>query len=311
MQKKELQKNILTTVAYYDAMDYPLTSFEIWKYLTSLDSTQDSNSRTFSLGDVIEMLRNENMRMALEEYKGFFILRGRKEIVDRRIRNGKISISKLKKLRRVVWALRFVPFVRMIGVTGGLAMKNAREESDWDLFIVIKSGRIWTGRTLVTALVHILGKRRHGDKISDRVCLNYFITDQSLEISTKDLFSASEYFFLLPLFDTGGVFHQFQMKNSWIKDFKPNYHLAETDNLKILKDSVFSRLARNFREKLISWDFLENWLRKWQKKRIFNNPKTCQKGSFIQAEDERLVFLPQPQGPRIFEKFREKMQNFQ
>ena len=28
---KEISKNILATVAYYDVFSYPLTSFEIWK----------------------------------------------------------------------------------------------------------------------------------------------------------------------------------------------------------------------------------------------------------------------------------------
>ncbi|KKQ79329.1 MAG: hypothetical protein UT03_C0061G0006, partial [Candidatus Moranbacteria bacterium GW2011_GWD2_38_7] len=48
-------------------------------------------------------------------------------------------------------------------------------------------------------------------------------------------------------------------------------------------------------------------LRKIEKKRIMNNPKTHQEGSLVYANDDALVFLPIPHGPKIFEQFKEKV----
>ena len=54
----------------------------------------------------------------------------------------RFGIKKVMLFSMIAWVLRFVPFVRMIGVTGGLAMKNANAKSDWDLLLVIKYGKI-------------------------------------------------------------------------------------------------------------------------------------------------------------------------
>lgn len=311
MSSSELQKNILATVAYYDGMDYPLTAFETFKYLTTLNSrlTAD-NKQQFSLANIIKELDEYKMKRFIEERAGFYFLKGRKNLVEQRIERDKIAVSKLKRLRRIVRILRFVPFIRMIGVTGRLAMKNADEGSDWDILVVLKGGKIWTGRTLVTLLLQLLGKRRHGEKIKDRVCLNHFITNESLEIATRDkfaLFSAHEFSFVFPFFDTG-IFQKFQLRNSWIKDYKLNYHLDEIGNLKTLGESGATRLIRRIGERIFGWQILENWLRSWQRKKIMNNPKTRLPGSFIRATDQQLVFLPEPRGSELLDHASKKLE---
>jgi len=158
--QSQLSKNIFQTILYYDILNYPLTSFEVWKYLIAENSC--------GLGDVVEALEKRDIEKYIEEFQGFYFLRGRKELVERRIQNDKNSILKYKIAERVVKWLRFVPFVRMIAVTGTLGMKNCEKDSDIDFFVVLKKGRIFTGRLLVTSLVHILGKRRYGNKIKNK-----------------------------------------------------------------------------------------------------------------------------------------------
>ena len=303
----QLSKNILATIIYYDGLDYPLTAFEVWRYLIRTDYYNQGNALIeVSLLEIMKHLESKELAVFIRQLNGFYFLKERDNLVSKRTANGKISTGKLKRLRRIAWVLRFVPFVRMIGVTGGLAMKNANAKSDWDLLLVIKYGKIWTGRTLITLVTHFLGRRRHGNKIIDRVCLNFFITDQSLEVITKDLFSANEYMFLFPLFGWE-TYHRFQIKNHWIKGMKPHYGLDEISPLKLLSDSLWSRKIRQLGEKMIGFDLIENILRKIEKKRIMNNPKTHQEGSLVYANDDALVFLPSPHGPKIFEQFKEKV----
>ncbi|EKE12012.1 MAG: hypothetical protein ACD_14C00041G0004 [uncultured bacterium] len=303
----QLSKNILATIIYYDGLDYPLTAFEVWRYLIRTDYYNQGNALIeVSLLEIMKHLESKELAVFIRQLNGFYFLKERDNLVSKRTANGKISTGKLKRLRRIAWVLRFVPFVRMIGVTGGLAMKNANAKSDWDLLLVIKYGKIWTGRTLITLVTHFLGRRRYGNKIIDRVCLNFFITDQSLEVITKDLFSANEYMFLFPLFGWE-TYHRFQIKNHWIKGMKPHYGLDEISPLKLLSDSLWSRKIRQLGEKMIGFDLIENILRKIEKKRIMNNPKTHQEGSLVYANDDALVFLPSPHGPKIFEQFKEKV----
>ncbi len=304
----KLHRYILATVAYYDGFSYPLTAFEVWKHLIRIDYAGDfDKSMKIELAQLIKELQSDKLVKYLESRNGFYFLKGRNDIVDLRIRNQKISASKLKRLGRVVYWLKFIPFVRMIGVTGGLAMKNAHRNSDWDLLIVTSPGHIWTGRTLVTAFAQLIGKRRYGKKIVNRICLNYFLTESSLEVMTKDLFSANEYTFLTPLFG-GEVYQRFQIKNQWIKNMKPTYDLQELSQMKVLTDDFFSRTVRTVGEFLLGGAWLENWLKRIEQKKISRNPKTHQEGSLVYAQDDALVFLPVPHGPVIFEKFKEKIE---
>jgi len=299
----DLSKKIITTLAYYDILDYPMTSFEIWKYLLRDNGREKEELKII---DIIKELENEELKKKIEEYRGYYFLKGRKNLVEQRIERNKIAEKKFKRIKKVVWILRFVPFVRMIAITGRLAMKNTDKSSDLDLLVALKYGHIFTGRTLVTLVTHLLGVRRYGRKISNRVCLNFFITDKSLKINLKDLFSSSEYYFIRPLYGYK-TFKRFQEANKWVGDFRENYILERTANLKILDDNLKTRVIREIGEMILSFRFIENWLKIWQTKRIMNDPRTHRNGSMVMADDSVLIFLPEPQGPRVFEKFQEKM----
>lgn len=304
---EKLNKNILATIVYYSGLKYPLTAFEVWKYLIRTDYYDNKNQTVqVSLAEIIKQLGDDNLKKYIENQNGFYFLKGESHLVKKRIENNKISAGKINKLAGVAKWLRFIPFVRMIGMTGALAIKNANVKSDLDILVVLKKGKIWTGRTLVTLFLHIVGTRRHGRKTADRVCLNYFITDESLEVITKDLFAASEYMFLFPLYGWE-TYERFQIKNQWIKSMKPNYALCEIRPLKILDNSCLSKNIRNIGEAILSPGWIENWMRKIEKKRIMQNPKTHQEGSMVYASDDALVFLPEPHGPKVFEQFKKKI----
>lgn len=306
----DLLKNILSTIVYCDCLDYPMTAFEVWKYLIRNQETGNIDQKEKNnLLDIISYLEKDDLKKFIEEYRGFYFLKGRKNLVEKRLENNKISEEKLKIIRRVVWFLRLVPFMRMAAITGRVAMKNAEKSSDLDLLIVLKHGRIFTGRFLVTLATHLLGKRRYGKKIKDRICLNYFITTKSLEISNKDLFASAEYFFARPVFGFK-VFRKFQMKNDWIKKYRPNYSVSELAERCLVKDNFFSKKIRKAGEKLFEFNFVESMLKKWQLARIAKDPRTHKAGSMVETGDEALIFLPKPQGPEVFEKFQEKIKLF-
>jgi hypothetical protein len=265
-------------------------------------------SKNFALGEVVEELEGKELKKYIEEFQGFYFLKGRKNLVERRIQNDKNSIVKYKIAERIVWWLRFVPFVRMIAVTGTLAMKNSERSSDIDFFVVLEKGRIWTGRLLVTLVVHLLGKRRYENKIKNRICLNYFIAAGSLGIKRQDLFAANEYSFIYPLlgFD---IYKKFGEANiGWIKKYKPNFEYGDLKPAKYyVEHGQFSRFIQKFRENLINFlggDRIESWLKKKQIEKIKRNPLTYKKGGYVEYNDENLVFLPEPQGPGILEKLK-------
>lgn len=306
-----LSKKIITTIAYYDVLDYPMTSFEIWKHMMNSEGERSEDVQTdeVRLSDVIKELDGDVLRKRVQEHLGYYVLSGRQALVGKRIARNKISQHKMKIIRRVVRWLRFLPYVRMAAVTGTVAQKNADGGSDLDLLIVIRHGRIFIGRTIVTFFIHIIGKRRHGKKITNRVCLNCFLTDRSLEIGLKDVFSASEYSFMLPLFGWK-TYEEFVSANEWIQEFK-NCMPARLPNYHTMADSTFSRTVRGVLEWFLNikiFDFLEKKLEKWQIDRIVRDPRTHLDGSIIIADNESLVFFPEPQSPKVYDKFKKRLE---
>lgn len=304
---QELSGYILKTIAYYDVLSYPMTSFEIWKYLLVKNDAPRGSDEGINLSQIVEALEDDELKKHIDRHHGFYFLKGRSELADERIKRNKVSEEKFRIIERVVKALRFVPFVRMVAVTGRVAMKNAKKKSDLDLLIVIEEGKIFTGRLLVTGLVHLMGKRRYGRRIKDRICLNHFITTASREIMLKDIFSSSEYFFMLPMFGRE-EFERFREDNSWIKEYHPNYQTSGIMNLKMIDDSRLSSFSRRIGENLFSARIIEEKLGDWQRRRIENDPRTHQEGGMTVADEKALIFLPHPQGPRIFAIFKERIE---
>ena len=299
-----LTKNIIATLAYYDVMGYPLTAFEVWKHFLAVEN--EVGREQVTLASVDEALRMLVSERRVREDRGFYCLPDRSGLVDRRLADGKVSVARLKRLRRLVWWLRFLPFVRMIGTTGSLAMEKGEKESDWDLFIVLRKDRIFTGRAMLTIFLQLIGKRRHGRKTKNRACLNYFITDESLEIATKDIYSAHEYRFLIPLFGWA-VYRKFEMANRWIVRFQPQFFLTEKPSFFLIGESAPVRRWSAFLEGILGQDTLEKLLRSWQQKKIARNPLSKLEASYIEATDRALIFLPRPRGPKTFVAFRDRL----
>lgn len=304
-----LHRMILETVAYYDVFEYPLTEFEVWKLLLMSDG-EGMSAPDISFRMVEETLEGSYLRKRLGRARGFVFLRGRDRLIALRLERQRIADRNIRGARRIASILRFFPFVRMVGLTGSLSMKNADRGSDWDFFIVLRSGYIWTGRATVTALLHLFGLRRHGNHIAHRACLNFWVTTRSLEIRLKDLFSSSEYFFIIPLFGEA-VFRTFQQSNVWIRWFRPHFRVTRLPHVALLPDTSLARFSRMVGEILLAGLGLESVLRRVQKRKIAANPKTNTSEGIIEATDEALVFLPHPRGPKIFESFRHRMSDIE
>lgn len=295
-----LSKDILATVAYYDVFGFPLTAFEVWQHLMNIEAQKRPDPT--SLRVILAALEEEALSKKISRTDGFYMLKGREGLVADRLRKEKVSSEKLKRARRLVRLLGFIPFVRMIGVTGSLAMKQSEEGSDWDFFVILKEGHIWTGRTLLTGFLHIIRKRRHGTFCRDRACLNYYVTEAGLEIFPQDLFAANEYRFIIPMLG-GESFRKFEMKNRWIADIHPNMRLTELLPLWHVPHRRIFLGLRDFLEKIVGSRRLEDFLGRMQKKKIARNPKSSWEGAHISATDSALIFLPRPRGPKHFERF--------
>ncbi len=196
----------------------------------------------------------------------------------------------LRRAKIIAKFLQICPFVRAVFLTGSLARGEATEKSDIDFFIVTKKNRIWTARTFVTLLVTLTGYRRHDDKISGRICLNCYQTEDNLGISPHNAFTALDYSEAKPLWEVHGIYKKYLKKNDWIEK---NFKILEPE----IKKSKFISFLQKILEKIFDSDWLENKLKVYQVKRIKRDPRTINspRGKVF-ISDKELRFHPLKKG---------------
>lgn len=204
--------HLVSTLAYADIFDYPLTAQELHFWCIKQKIKPGG-----SVG-----LKNKNIEMK----KGYYFLRGRKDLIQKRAKRYTDSLHKWHIASTVGWWLKWIPTIQLVGVTGGLAMSNADQKDDIDVFIVTRRGTLWTSRILATIVVGLLGRRRKPGAlhVTDKICLNMFMSEEALTIpkNEQDLFAAHEVLQMVPLWTRDGAYHTFLYQNRWVEEFLPN-----------------------------------------------------------------------------------------
>lgn len=202
--------------------------------------------------------------------------------------NQRLWRYRFQKALLVAAILRFVPFVRMIGLNGSMVTGLMTDQSDIDFYIVLKKGRIFSGRVLVTLIVQLLGVRRHGLIVAGRICLNRFSHDQFLTITEENYYHARVFHNLIPLFSRGNCYERYCQANTWMTE----WDLPVNKHQVVLKDTPLSWLIRTTLEAVfaIVGGSVENVLRKRQYQRYAQDVRVKQVGSQVVISDRELRF---------------------
>lgn len=245
-----LERAIIEALAYSDIFDYPLTLDELHRYLT-IPAGKD------------ELIKHKTSISSVKFSDGYYFLANRESnISTRRERECNSHPAFYRSLRygRILGAL---PFVRMVALTGSLAMLNLSRDADMDFFLVTKTGRLWLARAFAVTFSRIL--RLFGD----RICVNVLISDVNLEWNTQDLYSAREICQMIPV--TGmDVYWKLREDNAWTDAFLPNARTAPVHAPKadVANSSMQALLEFLLRGSL--GDMIEKWAMNLQLKKIYS-----------------------------------------
>jgi len=201
----KLSQAILHTLTYSDIFDYPLTAPEVHLYLTGVRA---------SFEEVHQALEDGPIRQT----GNYFTLPGREEIVsiraDREARSQKLLPHALR-YGRILGAL---PYIRMVALTGSLAVMNISKTADFDYMLVAARGRVWTARAFALAFNRLT--RLHGYTI----CPNLIISETALAWPLHELYSARE-LCQMKLIKGRDVYFRLMKANQWVRSFLPNAFL--------------------------------------------------------------------------------------
>lgn len=263
MEKQNLKKAILRTLAYFDLNSYPLTAVEINQWLYELYNPD--------LVDLLALLEDMKRQNELQEKYGYFYLPGREKIVEKRRCSLVISELKLKKARYAAKFVRGVPFLKAIFVCNTVAAGTALDDSDIDFFIIAKSSRLWLVRFFTNIILRLFGLRTYGDKQRDKICLSFFVDDNNLNLeklkaAETDIHFAYWAVQMVPVYDPENYWKKFLSANYWLKKYVPNL----SNNLVFLNligSGKILMIWKKFWETVWSGvygDLLEKQARDWQ-----------------------------------------------
>ncbi len=270
----DLEKSIIKTLAFFDIFDYPLTEWEIFKWLYKPGSL-------VSLADVRRTLAGSQFLAGkVSRAEGFYSLAGREDIYLLRKANNNLVDAKFKKVVRLVKLYRYLPFVRMIAICNSMAYSNANRDSDIDLFIIARRGQIWLARFFTIVVIKLLGQRPQNKNRQDTFCLSYFIDEDYLDVGHTRLHKEDIYYpywvsQLLPIYDPDNLYKKFLEANHWYREYLPQARANEF--LLEVKDSLLSRFWGRIINVVFNPPLFNLWLRsiyrRWQVSIIDHNIK--------------------------------------
>ena len=197
-----MTSTVLKSIAYFDVFDHPLNVNEL-KVLCE-DKPND-------LKEVLVTLVNQDI---IFEYNGFYSLQKNVEsLVQSRALKTNAAQKYFNKLPFYAKIIKSFPYVKGIGVSGSLSKNVMHEDGDIDYFIITAPNRLWICRTMLVAFKKIVlfNSRKY-------FCVNYFVDTNNLEIKDKNMFTAIETSYLLPVFNHA-LINDFKDKNSWSQQF--------------------------------------------------------------------------------------------
>lgn len=240
-----LEKSILSTIAYFDIFDFPLTAMEVWKWLL----VEDKITVSHSFSELQSVLKSPGPAKYLDQKNGFYFLKQRDHILDQRLANYKVAERKFKKAIRFIKTLRHIPFIKMVAVCNSLAFSNAGDYSDIDFFIITQKKRIFLARFWANLLPKLFGARPTRADTQDKLCLTFFVAEDKLNIadlqcSSFDIYLAYWIIQVLPIYNSGHTYENFIEANAWVSSHFPNFIPHRISPRREIKDSWTSRLSR-------------------------------------------------------------------
>ncbi|MCC7450062.1 MAG: hypothetical protein IT324_21775 [Anaerolineae bacterium] len=199
---------VFRTLLYADVFRFPMTENEIHHFLIGLSASKD---------DVQTALEHSRwLAQRIERVNGYCAINGHAYMADQRHEREEASQALWPVARRYGVLLAHLPFVRMVALTGALAMRNASgSRDDIDYILVTAPGRVWTARALTVLIVRMARLWHVG------LCPNYVLAETALVQTRQDLFIAHELAQMVPLAGFP-MYEAMRAANGWSMALLPN-----------------------------------------------------------------------------------------
>lgn len=249
-----LEAAVLRTILYADVFHFALTPGELCHFLIA--------DRSYSRADVEAALCGRALAAVLAQTGtaahdpgAYIALHDRAHLIGQRAEREALTAALWPHAVRAARWLSYLPFVRMVALTGALSMHNpAHPRDDIDFCIVTADRRVWLARAC--AVVVVRGARLAGIAI----CPNYVLAESAIAQQRCDLFIAHEVCQMIPMFGHD-VYAAMRAANPWTAAHLPHaatpYHPADAET-----HGRAAAFMRGLGERVLGGrvgDWLEGW----------------------------------------------------
>lgn len=201
-----IESAILETLAYFDVFDYPLRLEELHRYLHRLPTTTT---------DVQGALRSPLLADRIDVADGCAALAGRGALIISRLEHQARGQGRMRAAVAYGRVLGKLPFVRMVALTGSIAMQSSDSNADFDYMLVAAPGRLWLARAFAVSLGRWAAFRGYV------LCPNVILSERALLWRQQDVYSAHELTQMIPLAGRP-TYDRLRDLNGWTQIYLPN-----------------------------------------------------------------------------------------
>jgi len=251
----DLARSFIRKLLYFDIFSHPLLAKEIFEYCDFPDVKEMQGVM------VLKELQNHHL-IGCES--GFYFIGDDTSKAAHRIEYNELARQRMTDARKYSFIAASFPFVRAVFISGTLSKNVMKPDSDIDFFIITEPGKLWICRAFLTLYKKLLLGNSHRN-----FCLNYFIDSNNLEIPDKNIFTATEVAFLLPMYNYS-LYERFMEKNLWIRDEFPNFKPRRDEiticppAIKKVLEYIFDNRFGRFLDRLSFSVILSYWKRKFR-----------------------------------------------
>jgi hypothetical protein len=248
------------------------------------------------------LTRSAWLRDHIEIVDGYVALQERDYAINQRVAREAASALLWIQARRWGAILARLPFVRMVAVTGALAMRNAESpDDDLDFLIVTTPRRVWTARAMAIILVRLA--RLFGVHL----CPNYVLAETALGQDRQDLYMAHEIAQMIPL-SGFAIYAAMRRANRWVTAYLPNAQAPYYDAPEVRR---WGQLVQRIAERVLNGSIGDTF-EKWEQNRKIRKfaPQSHRATASAQLDADHVKGHFHDYGYPTLERYRERLKRY-
>jgi hypothetical protein len=275
-----LSKCVLQTLNYFAFFKHALTLEEVWHFL-NCSATKEKVEETLELLTTQQHIVKQQHLFALTDCAD--AIKTRQEGIEHN--------KNLKRIGLLMGKLIGVfPFVKAVFISGSVSKNGAKADDDVDFFIIAQAGRVWVAKLFLIAFkkLFLFNSKKY-------FCINFIIGTDNLEITKKNIYTATEAVSVIPITQNTTVAN-FQLANkTWLASFFPNHPFVN-------QSFCFDKQQLIYEPKGL-WDQIDNYCMKVFKnnshKKYHNSTEVT-----ILADKSKAALFPQSPEAAVIEHYK-------